>query len=74
MQVQVKGFNAKPDISILSNFQDKLSKLSRLWRFVLKPNFEMYFDWNYFVLICIILPAVAGQGEGEFSAEERTRV
>ena len=36
--VELKGFNAKPDIPILSSFQDKPHKLWHLCRFVLKPK------------------------------------
>ena len=53
---QMKGFNAKPDIhvSILSIFQDKLRKLSHLWRFctetqtlkgILTASNLFCFDW-----------------------------
>ena len=47
-KVYKKGFNAKPDISILSNFQDKPRKLWRLWHFVLKPKL-----WKWFWLCSI---------------------
>ena len=62
--IHMKGFNAKPDISILSNFQDKLRKLWRLWSICAtqharpqatncymyrNPNFERDFDCNLFL-------------------------
>ena len=48
VKLYMKGFNAKPDISISSNFQDKPRKLWRLRHFVLKPKL-----WKWFWLCSI---------------------
>ena len=58
---QMKVFNAKPDISISSNFQDKPRKLSHLWRFVLKPKlwkgFWLQFISFWLVMFCLLVQA-----------------
>ena len=71
-RVQVKGFNAKSDISILSG--EAAQTVAFMPFCVETPTFNEILTAIYLILTDEILPAGAGQGEEDFSAEKRTCV
>ena len=72
----MKGFYAKPDIYILSNFQDMqaMQTVAFMAFCIETQTLKGILTAIYFVLTCEILPPGAGQGEEEFSVEKRTCV